>query len=488
MYFQSIKEMNPIKDNIVTMMLGMFMTLALVLSNGDTTLGQSNSSLDKSKRSSATEEVNKLEKIKDVKANMASLVTEYNINGLKVLIKRRSGSLTVAAGLFLRGGSRNITPENAGIESLMLEAATESSVKYPRDRMRRELARMGTVISAGASRDYSALALTSTRQHFDQSWDMFIDVALNPSFVPEEVKLVQNRLMVSLNDDADDPDSYLQLLQEQKTYAGHPYINRPEGTAESMGSITIEGLRRYHKQMMETSRLLLVIVGDLDPSKLKTKISNSLGKLPRGKYEPKPLPELTFSSPSVDVTPRDLPTNYIQGVYVAPSLTSDDIYPMRIASSILRDRVFEEVRTKRNLSYAPNAFLSSQGANLGGIYVTAVDANRAVSVMMDEITRLQRDLITRDDITATVAQFLTTYYLGQETNSAQLRELAMYELNGGSWRNSIAVIEKLQNVKPEDVQRVARKYMRNLQFVVIGNPKSVDKTIFTRQETSKVEN
>ena len=68
--------------------------------------------------------------------------------------------------------------------------------------------------------------------------------------------------------------------------------------------------------------------------------------------------------------------------------SADDIHAMQIASSILRDRVFEEVRVKRNLSYAPSAFLNSQGANVGGIYVTAVDANKAVRVMLDEIKRL----------------------------------------------------------------------------------------------------
>src|ERR1041384_1944254 len=54
-------------------------------------------------------------------ARQAALVTEFDVNGLKVLVKRRAGSQTVAAGLFLKGGSRNITTANAGVESLMLD-------------------------------------------------------------------------------------------------------------------------------------------------------------------------------------------------------------------------------------------------------------------------------------------------------------------------------------------------------------------------------
>ena len=50
-----------------------------------------------------------LQAAQNVVAKQASLVTEFEVNGLKVLVKRREGSLTVAAGLFIRGGSRNIT-------------------------------------------------------------------------------------------------------------------------------------------------------------------------------------------------------------------------------------------------------------------------------------------------------------------------------------------------------------------------------------------
>jgi zinc protease len=416
-----------------------------------------------------------------LEAKQAALVSEFDVNGLKVLVKRREGSQTVAAGLFIRGGSRNINAENAGIEALMLDAATEASLSFPRDLMRRELSRMGTVIGSGVNYDYSALTLATTRPNFDRSWEIFTDVALRPSFTREDVERVRSRMVVNLSDDSDDPDTYLQRLQERVAYVGHPYLNRPQGTAETIGRLTAEDLRRYHQQIMQTSRLLLVIVGDLDAAQLRQRISASFGRLPRGNYNSQPVPPLSFPTPSVEVTQRGLPTNYIQGLFTAPSLTSPDINAMRVASSILRDRVFEEVRVKRNLSYAPNAFLSSQGANVGGLYVTAVDANQAIRVMLGEISRLQHEPIDREEITGVISQYLTTYYLGQETNAAQAGELAQYELIGGGWRNSLVVIENLRAVTPQDVQRVAQKYMRNIRFVVLGDPARIDKNVFTQQ-------
>jgi predicted Zn-dependent peptidase len=408
-------------------------------------------------------------------------VTELDVNGLKVLVKRREGTQTVAIQLYIRGGAGNITTANAGVEAFMLNVASEASTGFPRDRMRKELARMGTVLGESVSYDYSALAMTATRTNFDRSWDIFTDVALHPAFTKEDVDLVKSRLVASLSDDTDEPDTYLQRLQEKVAYAGHPYLNRPEGTAESISRLTADDLRAYHQRTMQTSQLLLVIVGDLDATMLKARITATFGKLPRGTYKPPTTPALTFNASTVDITSRELPTNYIQGLFSAPSITSPDIYPMYVASSLLRDRVFEEVRVKRNLSYAPDAFLRTQAANIGGIYVTAVDANQAVRVMLNEMTRLQREPIGKDDITAVIAQFLTTYYIGQETNAAQGAGLAQYELIGGGWRNSLQFLEKLQAVTPADVQRVAQKYMHNIRFVVLGNPTAIDKNVFVGQ-------
>ena len=419
--------------------------------------------------------------IQSVVANQAALVSEFDVNGLKVLLKRREGSLTVAAGLFIRGGAANINAQNAGIETLMLSAATEATTNFPRDKMRSELSRMGTVIGSSSNNDYSVLSLATTRMHFERSWQIFTDVVLRPSFTKEDVALVQQRQVVSLSDDTDNPDVYLQKLQERVAYAGHPYLNSTSGTPETVGKLTPEDLRSYHAKLMETSRLLLVIVGDLNPDDVRTLVTAGFGKLPRGTYKSEAMPQLAFDKSSVEVTPRELPTNYVQGLFTAPSLTSPDIYAMRIASSMLRDRVFEEVRVKRNLSYAPDAFLRTQAANVGGLYVTAVDANQSIRVMLNEIARLQNQPVDADDIHAVIAQYLTTYYLGQETNAAQAGELAQYELIGGGWRNSVNFLERLTAVTPADIQRVAQKYMKNIRFVVLGNPKSVDEGVFTGQ-------
>src|SRR5947209_3931077 len=69
-------------------------------------------------------------------AAAAAQVTEFDVNGLKVILKRRPSAPTVAAALFVRGGSRTVDAKTAGIEDLTLKTAIEAGKKYPRQTVR----------------------------------------------------------------------------------------------------------------------------------------------------------------------------------------------------------------------------------------------------------------------------------------------------------------------------------------------------------------
>lgn len=417
----------------------------------------------------------------DISAQAAS-VTEFDVNGLKVILRRRASAPTVSVGLFLRGGVRNLTDKTAGLENLMLMSAIEAGQNFPRQTVRRELARTGSTLGASAGSDFSVISLASTRENFDRMWKLFADVTMKPTFDPADVNRIRDQIVTGLREQETVPDSALDTLEDKIIYAGHPYSIDPIGTPETLAAITPAQLREHHKRSMETTRLLLVVVGDIDAAELKTKVAATLGTLPKGSYQEAVLPALDFSKPSVDVVARQLPTNYIKGDFAAPSLSSSDYYPMRVAMSILANRVFQEVRVKRQLSYAPNADMDNMGANTANIYVTAVDANQAIDVMLKEIQRIKKEPISSDELSGAAGEFLTNYYLKQQTNAAQAGDLARYELIGGGWRNSFDFLNHVREVTPDAVRAAANKYMKNIRFVVIGDPTAINKSLFTSAE------
>ncbi|HEV7699627.1 MAG TPA: pitrilysin family protein [Pyrinomonadaceae bacterium] len=413
-------------------------------------------------------------------ATVEKQITEFDVNGLKVIVKRRLSSPTVAAELFFRGGSSNLTPQTAGIETFALNVADEGSKLFPRAVLRKETSRMGTVIGSSSSRDFSVLSLVCTKQNLEPSWKMFADVAINPAFAADDVERVRANILTGLRSKTDSPDASLQELVERTIYAGHPYANDPDGTIENVTRFKAADLAAYHKSLMQTSRLLLVIVGDVDPSVIKERVTAAFGSLPRGDYKAKPLPSLDLSKASLDVQNKSVQTDYVEGSFSAPSIGDPDYYAMRTAVSILQTSVYQEVRVKRNLSYAPDAALGTSAANTAYVYVTSNKPNEAASVMIDAIRDLQNGQVTDEVIKAYANFFLTTYYLGQEANIAQATELARYELVGGGWRRSLQFLDGVRNVKPDEVQAVAKKYMNNIRWTVVGNPADINRSIFVQ--------
>jgi len=70
-----------------------------------------------------------------------------------------------------------------------------------------------------------------------------------------------------------------------------------------------------------------------------------------------------------------------------------------------------------------------------------------------------------------VQRFVTDYFLKNETAGDQATFLARAELYDGDYRAAGRFVENLRQVRPADVQRVARQYLRDLRLAYIGNPR-----------------
>lgn len=411
----------------------------------------------------------------------SSGVTEFEVNGLKVLVKRRPGAPTVSAAVYVKGGVNNYSANEAGIEELTLQVMSEGSAGFPRAVMRRELSRMGSSVSGSSSFDFGVFAMASTNENFDRTWKLFSEAALRPEFDGQSIETVRERILTGLRTQSTSPDGYLDSLSRRVIHRNHPYSKTPFGNIDSISRFNMGNIREYHSRIMNTSQLLVVVVGDVDIAEIRTKIADSFGQLPRGSYSPRGIPSLMFERPSLEIVPRAVETTYVKGVFSAPGLSNPDYYAMRVAVSFLQMLVYQEVRNNRNLSYAPNAEMDDFTANSAHIYVTTTDVNQAVSVMLDQIELLKSAPLEQERFAGLPNFFLTTYYIDNETNAAQNGELAKYELLGRGWRDAERFIQNISAVTPEDVQRVAKKYMNNLQFVLVGNPQSTNREIFLRQ-------
>ena len=403
-----------------------------------------------------------------------TITTSYVVSGVRVIHRCVTANDVVAANLYLLGGVRQLTPETQGIEALLLEASERGTRKYPKDVLRRKMARLGSELTVGPSADWTVMGLRSIVAGFDSTWAILADRVMAPVLDSAEVADIQSQLQLGLRQRTADPDALVQQLADSMAWQGHPYALEPIGTEQSVQGITVADLRRYQREQMVTSRMLLVVVGHVERARVERLVRATIGQLPAGSYRwtlPDPAPPLTTD---LLVVRRQLPTNYIRGYFQGPPASSPDYQALRVAAAALSGRLFGEIRTRRNLTYAVESPFVERARAEGGLYVTTVAPDTVLSLMRTEIRDLQTDLVPERGLELLVQQFITEYFLDNETNGAQADFLARAQLFRGDWRAADRFVDELRQVTPEDVRRVARQYMKGIKFAYVGDPAAVN--------------
>ena len=409
-----------------------------------------------------------------------AVTSKFEVAGIPVILRRNPANEVVVANLYLLGGTRQLTPQTAGIEAMLLAASERGTRKFPGSVVRQRTARLGSSINIEASDDWSVIGLRAIRATIDSTWALMADRVLAPLLEPGDVEIVREQMLTGARQRGTDPDDAAVQLADSLLYRQHPNAIQPAGTEASLSTITAAQLRQYHAQQFVTSRMLLVVVGNVDRPQIERLVRSTLGTLPRGAYRWTPPPAIPGGGRAIAFDNRPLPTNYLLGYVPGPAATSPDYTALRVATAVLSGRLFTEVRSRRNLSYAVESPFLERAHAVGGLYVTTVDPNAVLNIMRDELNALQNDQVEAAGLERLEQQFITEYYLRNETNADQANVLARAELYQGDYRSADRFMEELRRVTPTDVQRVAKKYLTNFRFAFVGDTTKVDRALLSQ--------
>ena len=393
----------------------------------------------------------------------------YDVDGIRVIQRHVGSGDIVVANLYLLGGVRQITAANAGIELMLLETSERGTRSYSRDRLRRSMAQLGTTITTQVSEDWSAIGLRATRATLDSTWSILASRITEPRFDSTEVALIRRQVIAGVRQRQDSPDALIEFVADSFAFNGHPYAIPPSGTESSLARVTLQDLQRYQDTQVVKSRMLLVVVGNVQKTEVERLVRGTLARLPAGSYRwtlPDTLPRSRSGAVTIN---RDLPTNYILGLYPGPRADSPDYHALRIATAILSGQLFSEIRSKRNLTYAVDAPFIERAVSAGGLYVTTIAPDLTLDVMRRELLDLQTGTVDPRALERLILQFITQYFLDNESGAQQADFLARAELFYGDFRRADRFVDELRAITPADIQRAALRYMRDVRFVFIGD-------------------
>ncbi|MEO6209757.1 MAG: pitrilysin family protein [Gemmatimonadaceae bacterium] len=417
--------------------------------------------------------------VAQARATSDTSTSVFDVGGVHVILRRNTANDVVAANLYLLGGTQQATPATAGTEPLLLWVSERGTKHYTRDALTSKMAALGTAIVVSPRDDWTVFGFRGTRDTFDSTWAILTDRLIAPTLAPADVEFIRAQVLAGVRQRNDSPDDLVQALADSLLFAGQPYAIPATGDERSLSSITVADLKKYHDTQMVTSRMLLVVVGNIERARLEKLIVPTLGTLPHGSYKWTPPPDPVVRPADVLFAQRQLPTNYLLGYYPGPRSTSTDLQALRIATSVLSGRLFTEIRVRRNLTYDVSAPFVERAVSSGGLYVTTVYPDSVLGIMRREINRMQSTLLDPVNLNVIVQQFITEYFLNNETDAEQANQIARAELYKGDYRLAGQFVEQLRAVTPEQIRDASRKYMKGTHFAYVGDSTKVSRALIT---------
>lgn len=404
---------------------------------------------------------------------------DFTVDGVKVIVQPSNNEI-VDIRTIIKGGVQNYPANKSGIETLAMAALTEcGTVKDDKNTFKNKLDKVSAEVGGNTGFDYATFSMNCIKMDFATVWPLYVDALTTPRFDEKEFERVKQDAINSLKAQASQPDYAISKYARSVAFAGKNYAKIPEGTEETVKALTAAETKAYYTSILTKSRLVIVVVGDIDRSDLEQKINGMLKAIPAGK--PFELKKETYvpAKNSFVSEKKDFATNYIQAVSGGPLPGTADYNAFTLAMRIFYDRNFLEVRTNNGLSYAPYTYFDNGLSPSSNIVVSTKDPNKYIGVVSALIDKTKTSGFTEDELRNMKTSYLTRFYSQQETNGAQAASLASNEVLHNNWRRSLTLTDDLKHVSVTDINSAFKKYITKLTWVYQGNPEQVNPTLYT---------
>ena len=408
---------------------------------------------------------------------------QYEVNGLRIVHQRRPATTDViAVELYLLGGSRQVTKDNAGIEPLLLEASAHGTKNYPGDAARRALARAGALMHVDAGSDWTTFAFNGLKQDFDSAWAVFADRLTQPTLDSVAIETVRTQMLARIGRRSATPEDYSHFLSDSLAFHDHAYAIRPDGTEQSLRRIDAASLRTYAREQLMTSRMLLVVVGDLPRARVEGAVSRALSTLPRGSYV-WTLPEQKKSTQArVAAVQRPTITNYISGTMIGPARAGKEFAAFERAMDFLGGAISYVIREREGLSYSAGVAVADRGVPTAIIYMSTTKPDTAVKIVNRLIDLFISDLmIPRYILREGAKQYSAAYVRQTETAdgwASLLGRAALYEGDPSAPSRRGDLMSRLSF---SDLRRSLREHAKNIQYAYVGDTALMPRAQMTKR-------
>jgi zinc protease len=390
-------------------------------------------------------------------------------NGLKVILLENHKAPLVTFQVWYRVGSRNEAWGKTGLSHMLEHMMFKGTEKIGPEDFSRIIQENGGNDNAFTSYDYTAyfenLSVDRVQVAIDLEADRMQNLLLREEdFRTERMVVMEERRMRT----EDNPQAVLVEQIMATAFQIQPYHWPVIGWMEDITRFSLEDLKSYYKNYYNPFNAFLVVVGDFKKQELLPKIEKAFGSYLKGVV---PNQDRDKDPPQIGerriFVKKEAQLPFLVMGYHVPNLREQDGYALEVIATLLSggksSRLYQSlVREKRLvLSAEADHSLISRDPSLFTLSADLLPGKEVAEVekaFNQEIERLQKEVVGKQELEKAKNQIEASFIFGQDSLFYQAMLLARHEIVL-TWRAIDDYLPSVRKVTPEDIQRVAKKYL-----------------------------
>ena len=187
-------------------------------------------------------------------------------SGVRVVTESVGSVRSIALGLWIRTGSRDESPAQAGLSHFLEHLLFKGTDRFSSREIDELFDSLGAEVNAGTGKETTSVYSRFLDRHLDQAFDVLADMVLHPSYpdIDSERDVVIEEIAMY----EDEPQDKVHDVLSTAVFGDHP-LGRPIiGRADVVSSVPIPEIAAFHDERYVGGNLVLSAAGNVDHERL----------------------------------------------------------------------------------------------------------------------------------------------------------------------------------------------------------------------------
>jgi zinc protease len=397
-------------------------------------------------------------------------------NGLTVVVSAKDKLPIAHLSVRFKVGSAYDPEEKAGLAEMTARLLDKGTTTRTAAAIAEELDFLGARLDASAGGTGSTVSLSLLAKDIEPGLDLYADILQDSRFEMAELERERTQMLAQIQQRRVNPRQVVSEVFREVLYGEHP-LHRPiAGYASTVSQITRDDVLAFYQRFYVPNNAIIVMVGDFSETRMLELIERAFGG-----WQARPLDQITLPQPSptkgkeVRVVDMDVNQSYVQFGHLSVRRADPEFAAMRAMNYILGgggfvSRLTRSIREEQGLAYSVHSDFVGGSQFPGFFYIglqTRIDTtSQALNSLFAVIDRMRQAPVSADELTD-----MRLYYEGSLPRRAEsygqvaglLIDREFFGLPDGYWELEIRHIQQLT---PEDIQRLAHRHLDTDNFVL----------------------